>query len=140
MNRLSLPFVWLFLQRKGGQNRFGPRTTSFLRCIIIFSLSAILHVGILYSIPPVPHIRRSVLEPGMIKFFLSQPFGLLFEVMIVNPLTETLPRRWKVVLRSSVFWVWIAGTGRWYADGWVLSGQYERVMFDFSPAQKVLGR
>lgn len=127
-DRMSLPFVWM--AHRMGLSRL---TTRFLRTIIIFLFSALLHIGILHASPPPPPAHHRAFEPGFVKFFMSQPLGLLLEAVLIQPLTETLPKRWKTTGRRAYVWVWMIWTGRWFADAWVLTGLYDERMLPFSP-------
>ncbi|KAG8872591.1 hypothetical protein FRB97_007489, partial [Tulasnella sp. 331] len=93
-SRLSLPLVWM-THRYG--SHLSRRTVYFIRCLAVFSLSTILHILTAYPIPPKTHIVRRVFEPGMIKFFLAQPFGLLIEASLVLPVTEGMSEWWKLI-------------------------------------------
>lgn len=124
-DRLSRPVIWA-ATRKDGRLRVSRSTLNLLRCCAIFSISTLLHLGIGYAIPAVPWILRPFWDIGVLKFFLIQPLGLLIEVTVIRPLTETLPGRWKSVARRCFFWCWIVWTGRWYTDAYVLQGLFQK--------------
>lgn len=138
--RLSLPPMALVRGIIGEPS--DPRILKFIRCLVIFLITTVLHIGIAHAIPlsASGQIQRRLIEPSTIKFFLSQPFGLLFELTAVHPLTEKLPERWKVFLRRAFFWTWMIWTGRWYSDGYLKYGQFSRKEMAFSPVEMTFGR
>lgn len=100
------------------------------RLFVIFAFSAAFHAAI--PLVLVGHDRSQDVTNGfwdwpMIAFFLAQPLGILFEGAVVNPLTESLPGRWKTWARRIWFWMWILGTGRGYADSYIKWGPYDRL-------------
>ncbi|KAG8921787.1 hypothetical protein FRC03_008799 [Tulasnella sp. 419] len=123
--------------------RVHPRIIKFLRALIIFSLSASLHFFIIWALPhdppKYPHLTR-FFNPQTAKFFLSQPLGVLIEFLIVFPLTNRLPERWKILLRRVFAWGWLLWSGRFWADVWIGSGMWgikERYVL-YSPIRKLL--
>ncbi|KAG8853066.1 hypothetical protein FRB96_008444 [Tulasnella sp. 330] len=133
--RGSLPVVWM-LKRKDGTGYFGSRTTKFIRAFAIFTLSAIFHLAIGNSIPrTAENGHLSNIEPVQVKFFLAQPFGLLFEIIVLKPMTESLPVMWKAWVRRVWLWSWMIWTGRWFCDGWVVYGHLGARGLDFSPVE-----
>ncbi|KAG8999680.1 hypothetical protein FRB94_005983 [Tulasnella sp. JGI-2019a] len=135
-DRLSLPIMWTVHPYK---THLSPHTVSFIRTLAVFFFSTLYHIGIAYSVPPQSHIHRRILEPAQIRFFLSQPIGLLIERMFVFPITQGLSDRKKVGIRRMYMWVWIIWTGRWFCDGYILLGQFDGRAMGFSPAASVLG-
>lgn len=130
-DRMARPITWILQHNK---KRLGRLPTNFLYSCVIFSLSALFHNTLYYGIPPQEHIDRPLFERKMGGFFLVQPLGVLFEILVVFPLTERLPGRWKVMARRMYLWSWLLWTGRWFADGNMLTGQFDRRAMDFSPA------
>lgn len=130
--RLSLPVVWSL--RRITRSK---KTINFGRCFAVFAISAALHLAPAYAIPTSSTHRRQMLDPGTIKFFLSQPFGVLLEVAVVNPATEGLPKGWRTAVRRVYLWVWIVWTGRWWSDAYVLWGKFQGPAVGPSPAGMV---
>ncbi|KAG8855392.1 hypothetical protein FRB96_007048 [Tulasnella sp. 330] len=133
--RLSLPTLWM-VDRYA--RHLHPHTITFIRTFSVFFFSTIYHLGVAYSVPPQSHIVRRILEPGQIKFFLSQPIGLSLERVVVFPLTAGMPQQRKILIRRLYLWVWIIWTGRWFCDGYVLIGQFDGRAMGFSPAANLL--
>ncbi|KAG8988686.1 hypothetical protein FRB93_004021 [Tulasnella sp. JGI-2019a] len=137
-DRMSLPAVWA-MERLGGDRPFSIRTIKFVRAFVIFGLSALLHIGVTFTVPGSPPAGRSAANLAwVVIFFLAQPFGMLFENMVVHPLTETLPGRWKGLIRRAFVWAWMIWTGRWIANWFVLLSGFQRRSIDFSLVALVL--
>ncbi|KAG8994360.1 hypothetical protein FRB94_012901 [Tulasnella sp. JGI-2019a] len=136
LDRVSTPIIWL-VQRLLGHH-LSKSSLNFLRCLIIFSISEVLHIGIAYAIPFSPRSSRRIIELGTLKFLLSQPFGLLFELTVVKPATEGLPGMWKVWLRRAWLWAWILWTGRWFADGYAFFEQTATRNLEYGPVWLLL--
>ncbi|KAG8849147.1 hypothetical protein FRB96_000933 [Tulasnella sp. 330] len=122
LDRVSAPTVQI-TQRVVG-HRLGKPTLNFLRCLMVFGVSEGLHIGITFTIPLTPRTNRRIVKPGTLKFLLSQPFGLLFELMVVNLATERLPGGWKMFVRRAYPWLWVVWTSRWFSDGFTLLEQF----------------
>ncbi|KAG8879954.1 hypothetical protein FRB97_001253 [Tulasnella sp. 331] len=136
LDRASIPIVRM-VQRLFG-HRLSKLTLDFLRCFIIFSASELLHIGIAYAVSFTPRSNRSIIEPGTFKFLMSQPIGLLFELTVVNPATEGLPGRWKMLVRRAYLWGWIIWTGRWFADGYAFLEMFATRNFPYGPVWLLL--
>ncbi|KAF8678813.1 KR domain [Rhizoctonia solani] len=99
-----------------------------LRAILIFALSATLHLFLMYRLPiSDTHHHPSFLDRSTLFFFLSQPFALLVEKTVIEPLSGGniwVTRCWA--------WGWLLCSGRWWADVWVRRGLWD-------PKEKVVG-
>ncbi|KAG8855400.1 hypothetical protein FRB96_007058 [Tulasnella sp. 330] len=136
--RCSLPVVWM-LKRTDGTPYLSNRTTNFIRAFAIFAVSAILHITIGNSIPrTTENAHLGIIEPSQVHFFLAQPFGLLFEVSVLKPMTDGLPVAWKGWVRRVWLWSWMIWTGRWFCDGWIVCGHFGARALDFSPIELFL--
>lgn len=69
---------------------------------------------------------------------MSQPFGILLEILLIKPLTENLPRPWKKGARRAFLWMWIIWTGRWYGDQYLKYGQFTEKELKLSPVELVM--
>jgi len=104
----------------------GKQSLNAVRLVTIFGITTIYHLGITMSLEG----RSRVLnfwEPSTIKFFMSQPFGILIELWLIKPLTESLSPRHKSAVRRAFVWVWLVYTGRWYADQFIKQGFLEEI-------------
>ena len=113
----------------------------FSRAFFIFIFSAIYHMAIPLVRSPWDHENRYLVfwEWSVIMCFLSQPFGLLLESMVVRPATEGLSGSWKTGMRRAYFWVWLVWTGRWFCDSYLLYGPFGDIPFGpFSPTLVLL--
>lgn len=133
--RITVPFIRLICGEPTGtqRSRFSSRATLFIQSFAIFLVTTILHVGIAFSIPT---LRR--IDPSTVMFFLAQPLGVLFEALLLKPATERLPEGWKVAVRRTFLWCWFVWTGRWYCDGYMKYGQFEKKEIVYSPAELVI--
>ncbi|KAG8842609.1 hypothetical protein FRB96_005248 [Tulasnella sp. 330] len=137
--RLSLPAIWILNHIGTMRGRpFNPLTVSFIRNFVIFSISATIHVGVTYAMEPAPGQTLRILEPGQLSFFLAQPFGLLIEAVVINPITEGMPERWKGPVRRVFAWTFMIWTGRWLADWYALTGLFEEWSLPFSPIMMIV--
>ncbi|KAG8874745.1 hypothetical protein FRB98_008249 [Tulasnella sp. 332] len=137
-DRMSLPALWA-MDRLGGDRPFSARTIKFVRAFVIFAFSALLHVGVTFSVTPKSAATRGIANIAwVLVFFLAQPFGLLFENTVVHPNTETLPKRWKGILRRSFVWVWMVWLGRLNANWFALLDGFGKRRLDFSPVDMIM--
>jgi len=140
--RLVDPLVYLF-----GILGTPRHIRRVLRLVLTFAFSAILHVILMhraqrFSLQPYlelggddPALRNRIRDaiwtplwanPGVISFFASQGFAILFERSFILPFVSWSNR--KVHPRSSVvllrLWTycWLIYSGRWWSDVWVRCG------------------
>lgn len=98
-----------------------------LRAVVIFALSAMLHVLIMYRLQlvhPIPH-QNQFLDPSILAFFLAQPVGLALEALIVQPSVRIAcrrNRRWEDALMRVWTWTFMLWAGRFWSDVWVKRG------------------
>ncbi|KAG9027787.1 hypothetical protein FRB95_007394 [Tulasnella sp. JGI-2019a] len=138
-DRLSLPVIWILRRIETARGHpFSTRTISFIRTFTIFSISALIHVGVTYTIPSSPNRALHPFKSGQVTFFLVQPFGLWFEATVVKSVTDGMPERWRMLVRRSFAWAWMVWTGRWIADWYALLGLFEERTLPFSPVMFAL--
>ena len=110
------------------------RVQHTIRSLLVFSLSASLHIMIIYRVDmsQTEH-PRTFLDPSILKFFLSQPPGLALEILFVLPLCNTfLTPRWRNVVTRIWTWVFLLWAGRFWSDVWVGRGFW-------GPTQRCVG-
>jgi hypothetical protein len=112
-----------------------------LRAVIIFFLSASLHILIMYRLDldirgaANAHPKKTFLDPAILKFFLSQPLGLAIEASVIVPLARALfPEDKKKQTLVTRVWTWsfMLWAGRYWSDVWVHRGLWQ-------PEEKVVG-
>ncbi|KAB5591836.1 hypothetical protein CTheo_4739 [Ceratobasidium theobromae] len=104
------------------------RLRKTLRAVLIFGLSATLHLLLMYRLPiSDTHYHPAFFDHSIMMFFLSQPAALLVERMIVEPLAGG-----NVWVTRAWAWGWLLCSGRWWADVWVRRGLWD-------PKEKVVG-
>ncbi|KAJ1299792.1 hypothetical protein OPQ81_012008 [Rhizoctonia solani] len=118
-DRLSLGIL-------GGIERTtGPlpvRFRKFLRVTTIFGLSAFLHLLLMYRLPTSEtHYHPAFFDPSILAFFLSQPLALLFERIVIHPLS-----RGNMWVTRICAWSWLLYSGRWWADVWIRRGMWDQ--------------
>ncbi|KIO20792.1 hypothetical protein M407DRAFT_81166 [Tulasnella calospora MUT 4182] len=108
-----------------------PQTRRVVRQAITFFLTTTLHLLLFTTLPPLPasstnpNPQLSVfLDWNTIKFFLTQPLGLILESVLIFPLTEALSPRPKTTFRRAFAWSWLLFTGRYWSDSWVGKGLF----------------
>lgn len=105
---------------------FPTASRKILRASTIFTLSALLHVFLLYRIyPDEMHPRYKIFDPPIFQFFLSQPLGILIESGVVHPLTKGLSDPLRMTLRRSWAWGWMLWSGRLWSDVWIGKGLWD---------------
>ncbi|KDQ08634.1 hypothetical protein BOTBODRAFT_37785 [Botryobasidium botryosum FD-172 SS1] len=106
---------------------FAPKSQrKFLRVSTVFALSALLHLGLVYRIPAdEEHPHNPLIDTSTLKFFLSQPLGLLIESALIHPLTRTLPEPVRTTMNRMWAWGWMFWCGRWWSDVWIGRGLWE---------------
>ncbi|KAG8878164.1 hypothetical protein FRB98_006372 [Tulasnella sp. 332] len=125
-NRISMAILWPFRSSSASY-------ITAARKVIIFFLSATLHLVLLTTLQPRPpspdnpnpRSHKSMFEPGTIKFFLSQPLGLYIESSIILPLVRNGSQRVQMNVCRVFAWCWLLWTGRWWADAWIGGGMYD---------------
>ncbi|KAG8845286.1 hypothetical protein FRB96_002575 [Tulasnella sp. 330] len=119
------------------QSRIGK----VIRSIIIFTLSCTEHFILLAALPTdANYPPQPFLDTQLLKFFLAQPLGLTIELLLVQPLTEGLPRSWRTAVRRAFAWVWLLWSGRYFSDVWFSRGLLAHKERDivFSPVRGLL--
>src|SRR5882762_4135505 len=103
------------------------RVQRAIRAVVIFGLSASLHILLMYRIDMLETEHpRTFLDPSIIKFFLSQPFGLALEVLIVLPTCKAfVPAGWRRTVSRAWTWVFLLWAGRFWSDVWVHRGFWD---------------
>ena len=124
-----------------GQLRTSQRATKLIRAIIIFTLSMTVHLFLMWSLPlDENHPYASFFNLSALKFFLSQPLGLIIELECIFPLTRNLSETRKRGIRRAFAWAWLLWSGRFWSDVWVSRGMwdYEERFIVYSPLRKAL--
>ena len=126
-----------------------------VRASTIFSFSAIFHLflvqhtirssylrlnGSTLSPPSYVELKHNLFNPSTLKFFLSQPFGLLLERAIIIPIATKLSPRFKNHIVRAWAWVWLVYSSRWWCDAWVHAGMWdeEETLVGWSPVRGIL--
>jgi len=133
-----------------------------VRVAIIFSLSAIFHLFVIHHTIHSSYLRsndanstsstdfidqqrqdafrHNFFDPPTLKFFLSQPLGLLIERMIIIPTATKLAPRSKDHIVRVWAWAWLIYSSRWWCDAWVHAGLWneEETMVGWSPIRGIL--
>ncbi|KAF9510237.1 hypothetical protein BS47DRAFT_1331843 [Hydnum rufescens UP504] len=111
--RFATSITSLFLGSNAKANKGIGRVA---KIILVFLLSALLHVSIIARHPQNPALaRRGLLDWSTIFFFFGQPVGMGIDICIVYLGAGTTWRR--------IFtWVWFPWTARWWADAYVKTG------------------
>jgi hypothetical protein len=110
-------------------------TSRVIRAIVVFGLSAIVHILLMHRVDISRDADRSrtFMNRLIIMFFLSQPLGLVTEAFIIIPFCKAfLPPQWKTIITRVWAWSFLLMTGRFWADVWVSSGFWE-------PNEQVVG-
>ena len=106
-----------------------------LRSILVFALSATLHVLVMYRIDmrQPEGGRNTFLDTSILKFFLSQPLGVAIETLIVLPVCNALvPSRWRSTVTRLWAWSFLLWSGRFWSDVWISRGFWD-------PKERVVG-
>lgn len=134
--RLSLPATWIMDWATPSLNR---RVENLIRAIVIFALSSVVHWGISHAASGVnSHIKTEGIEFEQVKFFMVQPFGLLIESTLVNPMSERLPGKWKSLVRRIFMWAWIVWTGRWISNWFIHLDMFRNTTLGFSAVEALM--
>ncbi|KAG8843198.1 hypothetical protein FRB96_004245 [Tulasnella sp. 330] len=140
LDRLSLPILRLLGVGDRKPQNMHTRLEKIVRCLVIFLLTTAIHVATAHAIPSSSQITlRPFVEPSTFRFFMSQPFGILFELVVIQPMSNKLPGPWATSTRRVYLWVWMIWMGRWYSDGYVLYGQFKGRALGFSPIAILAG-
>ncbi|KAG8951409.1 hypothetical protein FRC04_006180 [Tulasnella sp. 424] len=123
--RMASGVIWCL----PGSFKTNPTTVRIIRYTAIFFLSSLLHVVILAGIPskwayPMPRPFLGV-DAGTVKFFFTQPLGLILEAAVVFPLTEKFEPYTRTELRRTFGWMWFLFTGRYWCDAWIGHGLFD---------------
>lgn len=118
--RLSLLVIFLVPERL-------KNVRTVLRAVVIFALSATLHVLLMYRLQHVHPTSNQdkFLDPSILAFFLAQPVGLALEAIIVRPAVRVVcrrNRRCEEVLMRVWTWTFMLWAGRFWSDVWVKRG------------------
>lgn len=102
------------------------RTRQFIKGCLIFGVSYLMHLILMYRVVPIGLVARSTrfFEPGTFKFFFLQPLGMLIEAVVVKPLSTRLFKnpRWRRAATRTFAWGFMLFSGRYWADVWVKKG------------------
>ncbi|KAG8951410.1 hypothetical protein FRC04_006181 [Tulasnella sp. 424] len=138
--RVTTGMVW-FVPANLKKN---PTVVRVLRYTAVFFLSSVLHAVILAGIPsawadPMPRSFLGV-DAGTVKFFFTQPLGLILEAVLIFPLTEGFEPYIRTELRRTFGWIWLLYTGRYWCDAWVGHGLFEamEIPIYISPIRGIL--
>ncbi|KAG8946438.1 hypothetical protein FRC03_001370 [Tulasnella sp. 419] len=119
-----------------------PRFIKFLRALIIFGLSMVLHFFLVWALPidETHPYASGLFNPQIAKFFLSQPLGVFIELVLVHPTTAHLPDRWRKTIRRAFAWSWLLWSGRYWSDVWISRGLWgtKEQLILFSPVKRIL--
>jgi len=98
-----------------------------IRAVVIFSLSASLHILLMYRINMYEtEYPGTFIDPSIVKFFLCQPFGLALEILVVLPACNALfPKGWQSIISRVWTWAFLLWAGRFWSDVWVHRGMWE---------------
>lgn len=125
--RLSSVVIRILPIRPGQDLR--PSTTErIIRSILVFALSALLHILLIYRIDmrQPGGGRNTFFDPSILKFFLSQPLGIVIETLIVLPACNALvPSRWRSTVTRIWAWGFLLWAGRYWSDVWINRGFWE---------------
>lgn len=108
-------------------SRASPLAQRTIRPIVIFGLSATLHILLMFRIDVMETEHpRTFLDPSILKFFMSQPFGLALEVLVVLPACNVfLPEAWRSTVSRIWTWGFLLWAGRFWSDVWVHRGFWD---------------
>lgn len=129
--------VMLFLPT----HQLHSRLVKLTRGVVIFGLSTILHLCLMWALPTDElHPYASLFNLQALKFFLSQPLGLLLEFVLIFPATERMPVALKREIRRAFAWCWLLWGGRFWSDVWISRGlwDYEERFIVYSPVRGLL--
>ncbi|KAF8514039.1 hypothetical protein JB92DRAFT_2720092 [Gautieria morchelliformis] len=147
-DRLSIPFVCIMasmLRLTGKGVRQKEHIVTVTRTVIIFALSTLLHLIVLYRATQTAYRKNYGTEfprfwdIDLLLFFMGQPVGLFFESAVIIPIANWMfpskeqPRspqkaghRWeRVALMRMCTWAFLIWTGRWGTDKWVRIGFFD---------------
>lgn len=118
-DRMSLIFLHL-------PNKFhvslSPHFRKTLRAITVFGLSTALHLILMHRLPiSETHHHPAFFDRSIMMFFLSQPFALLVERTVIEPLSGG-----NVWITRCWAWAWLLYSGRWWADVWIRRGMWDQ--------------
>lgn len=110
--------------------------TSTFRALLVFALSATMHVLLMYRVDRTRDAHLEGFHPwtfvdsNILKFFLAQPFGLIIEQLFILPVINTLipPTRpgWRKVAGRIWTWLFFLWSGRFWADVWIHRGFWDQ--------------
>lgn len=109
-----------------------------VRWTIAFFMSALIHIAIANVVTPKPGTYTPKVDPQMIKFFMGQVVGLVFEAAVVLPLTNSMGENERLAVRRIYVFCWFAWTGRWAMDHTIPSGQFDQRTLPWSPIDTYL--
>jgi len=98
-----------------------------IRSVVIFGLSALFHVLVMYRADMLQADRpRMLMDPSIIKFFLLQPFGLALENFVVLPACKLfVPVGWRSTISRIWVWTFMLWSGRFWSDVWISRGFWD---------------
>src|ERR1700722_5063452 len=103
------------------------RTRRTIRAIVVFSLSACVHILVMHRVDSTrgEEDSQAFLDPSTVMFFLSQPLGLVVEGVVIIPLCDAfLPKGWKGFVTRAWAWAFLLFSGRFWADVWLHGGMW----------------
>ena len=99
-----------------------------IRFIPVFTLSASLHILVIYRIDMrQPDGGRNIFpDTSILKFFLAQPLGMAIETLVVLPACNaSVPLRWRGTVMRIWTWIFLLWSGRFWSDVWINRGFWE---------------
>lgn len=103
-----------------------------LRALVVFALSATLHILIMYRLellhPNPDGLALAFSDRSILAFFLGQPLGLALEALVVQPLARSLCRgneHYSAEISRVWTWTFMLWAGRFWSDVWVRRGLWE---------------
>ena len=123
-DRLSKPILHILINPRSTPPSLAQRT---VRSVVIFGISALVHMLLMYRIDMLEtEYPRRFLDRSILKFFLSQPVGLILEELVVLPARNTfVPVGWRGATSRLYTWVFLSWSGRFWSDAWVHRGFWD---------------
>ena len=110
------------------------RLRTAARAVIIFALSASMHILLMYRLelsdPSHPSLLQTFLDYSVMAFFLAQPVGLAIEALAIRPLVEKTFSGEKARTNVMRIWAWgfMLWSGRYWSDVWVKRGLWSELV------------
>lgn len=137
--RLTVPFFGEVEKDPVALAEKGLGTRVVMRSGMIFFTSGILHIAILYRIPPSKYhpLPSQLWDPSVFFFFFSQIFGFGLDGLLRIGLRGSSSGTVRMA-RRLFMWGWLCWTARWWADGWVRKGMWDQHQ-DYVPYSPIRG-